>query len=203
MREGGGGHAQIDVTLKNGTEKAITAWRSTVTATFSDGSTNASEVIVDFVTDLLSPNQDSTFRPGTSRTFQQSAPLGLQGQSPVSVVANLSMVAFSDRTAIGDIVQINRLASSRGSMARVIDQQTQVIQKALDGPSPASTLRALVTDRKNRFTNGPMPERILALLDSGALPDGAAVKAILNSQRMYQALLVAQSYLSGPVNEIK
>ena len=55
------GHAQVDMTLINGTQKTITAWAWSVEARYVDGSTRSHVGTVDVVTDLLLPNKDLRF----------------------------------------------------------------------------------------------------------------------------------------------
>jgi hypothetical protein len=96
------GRAQVDVTLGNHSQKTITAWTWSVEARYADGSTKSHSGTVDVLSDLLEPNIGLSFRPATSRTFQDAFPLGANADLPTSAFASLSMVVFDDDTAIGD-----------------------------------------------------------------------------------------------------
>lgn len=189
------GHAQVDMTLINGTQKTITAWAWSVEARYVDGSTRSHVGTVDVVTDLLLPNKDRAFRSGTSRTFEDSLPLGPQGDPPTSAVASLTMVVFADQTAIGDRLEIGRLAALRKSLADLEAHELQDIQKALNDPSPKEALRVAVAEREAKGQGDAMMSQILTQLKNNVPSE--AVASAMAGLRTYQVLLASQSTLEA------
>jgi hypothetical protein len=70
----------------NGAPRTVTAWAWTVEGRYADGSTRSHSGTVDALADLLAaqlqPDKDVAFRPGTSRAFPESLPLGRPATFP-------------------------------------------------------------------------------------------------------------------------
>ena len=187
------GLAQVNVTLRNDSQKTISAWMWSVEARYADGSTESHSGTVDVVSDLLESNKGLSFRPATSRTFQDAFPLGAHADLPTSAVASLSMVVFDDDTAIGDRVRIARLAASRRSLAADAAEELVEIQKAVKDPSPKEAIRAALVDREAKRPGGGMLRQILSQLENHAPPD--AMESAQAVFRAHQALLASHSTL--------
>jgi hypothetical protein len=187
------GWARVEVKLKNDSSKTITAWAWSVEARYVGGSTKLHSGTVDVVSDLLGPDRALAFRPGTSRTFQDSLPLGENADLPTSAVASLTMVVFDDDTAIGDRLRIGRLAASRSSLAALEAEELQEVQKAVKDSSPKDAIRAIMVDREAKRLGGGLLRQILLQLENNAPPD--AVESAQAAFRTHQALLVKHSKL--------
>jgi hypothetical protein len=192
-----GDSANVDVTLTNNSPRTVTAWAWTVEGRYADGSTKSHSGTVDALTDLLAaqlqPEKDAAFRPGTSRAFPESLPLGSKGDLPTSTTAKLTMVVFDDNTATGDAVYIHRLAAERkGQAARYADELAK-IDEALKAPSPKDALSAYVS----RLPNGTlgMSRQILGLLNMNATP--VQLDFALKAFHAQQALIAAHSSLEA------
>ncbi len=183
------GLAHLEVTLRNGSQKTITAWAWSSEGSYADASTKSHSVTADVISDLLGPDRNMVFRPATTRTFEDSLPLGASGDLPSSAVVHLTMVVFDDDTAIGDPVEIRRFSATRKSMAASAAEEMDQVEKALKDPSPKDALRAAVADRIARKQGAGMSRQILALLENGA-PAGA-VESARAAFRAYQMLLSA------------
>ena len=183
------GLAHLEVTLRNGSQKTITAWAWSSEGRYADASTRSHSGTVDVISDLLGPDKDLAFRSASSRTFEDSLPLGASGDLPTSAVAHLTMVVFNDDTAIGDPVQIRRFSAGRKSMAaREAEEQDQV-EKALKDSSPKDALRAVIADRLAKSRGAGMSRQILSLLENGAPPN--VIESARVALRAYQMLLSA------------
>jgi len=188
-----GESASVDVTLTNNSQRIVTAWAWTVEGRYADGSLKSHSGTVDALADLLAeqlqPEKDAAFRSGTSRTFQESLPLGSSGDLPTSTTAKMTMVVLDDNTAIGDAVSIRRLAAERKGQAASYAEELAKIEEALKAPSPKDALSAYVS----RLPNGSlgMSRQILGLLKINATP--AAIDFALKAFHAQQALTAAHS----------
>ena len=187
--------AFVDVTLTNNSPRIVTAWAWTVEGRYADGSTRSHSGTVDALVDLLAaqlqPGKDAAFRSGTSRTFQESLPLGPSGDLPTSTNAKMTMVVLDDNTAIGDVVNIRRLAAERKGQAASYANELAKIQEALKAPSPKDALSAYVNGIPS--VNLGMSRQILGLLKINA--GSAAIELALKAFGAQRALIAAHSTL--------
>jgi hypothetical protein len=183
------GQAELEVTLRNGSQKTITGWAWSSEGRYADGSAKSHSGTVDVISDLLGPDKNLAFRSATSRTFEDSLPLGASGDLPISAVVHLTMVVFDDDTAVGDPVRIHRFSAGRKSMAALEAEEQDQVEKALKDPSPKDALRAVVADRIAKKQGPGMSRQILALLENGARPD--VIESARAAFRAYQTLLSA------------
>ncbi|MGO9096042.1 MAG: hypothetical protein ACLQGV_12535 [Bryobacteraceae bacterium] len=183
------GRAELEVTLRNGSQKIITAWAWSSEGRYADASTRSHSGTVDVITDLLGPDKFLAFRPGTSRTFEDSLPLGPSAGLPVSAVVHLTMVAFDDDTAVGDPAEIGGFSATRKSMAASEAEELDQVEKAVKGPSPKDALRAVIADRSAKSRGAGISRQILSLLENDAPAD--AVESARAAFRAYQMLLSA------------
>jgi hypothetical protein len=192
-----GAAADVDVTLTNNSPRIVTAWAWTVEGRYADGSTRSHSGTVDALVDLLGaqlqPEKDAAFRSGTSRTFQESLPLGSSGDLPTSTTAKMTMVVLDDDTAVGDAVKIRRLAAERKGQAASYANELAKIQEALKAPSPKDALSAYVSGIPNGTLG--IARQILGLLKINASP--AAIDMALKAFNAVQALIAAHSTLEA------
>jgi hypothetical protein len=185
------GQGQVDVTLKNGTQKTITAWAWSVEGKYVDGTSSSHTGTVDVLSDLLAPNKNLVLRPATDRTFQDYLPLGQKGDPPTSAIAGLTLVVFEDDTAIGDQLEITRFFALRRSVATMEADELLDIQKALDSASPKEARLTAVTDREAKGSGGGLLHTILAMLQNHTSSD--AIAFVQASFRDHQALVASHS----------
>jgi len=192
-----GESASLDVTLTNNSPRIVTAWAWTVEGRYADGSTRSHSGTVDELVDLLAaqpqPGKEAAFRSGTSRTFQESLPLGPSGDLPTSTTAKMTMVVLDDDTAIGDAVKIRRLAAERKGQAASYANELAKIQEALKAPSPKDALSAYVSGIPNGTLG--IASQILGLLKINASP--AVIDMALKAFNAVQALIAAHSTLQA------
>jgi hypothetical protein len=167
-----GESANVDVTLTNNSPRIVTAWAWTLGGRYADGGVRSHSGTVDALTDLLAaqlqPEKDAAFRSGTSRTFQESLPLGPSGDLPTRTTAKMTMVVFDDNTAVGDAVYIRRLAAERKAQAASYADELAKIEEALRARSSKETLSTYVSSLPNG--NIGMSRQILGLLKINATP---------------------------------
>lgn len=112
----------------------------TVEGQYAGGSTRSHSGTVDALSDLLAvqlePGKDAAFRPGTSRTFMDSLPLGSSGDLPTSTTAKITMVVFDDNTAIGDTVIFVALRPSGRGKRHRMPRNLRRSKKPSKGPRP-------------------------------------------------------------------
>src|ERR1035437_9389870 len=121
----GGKHAVIEIPLTNLSRLTITAWSYSVQVRYPDGSTRiAGPLVVDSVSSLLKGNERGSFLSGTTRNFTATVPLDDAGEPPLTASAALRVIAFADRSAIGDSTEIGQLGTGRRSMASSIDRKS-------------------------------------------------------------------------------
>jgi hypothetical protein len=187
--------AYADVTLKNNSPRTVTAWAWTVEERYADGSMKAHSGTVDVLSDLLAvqlqPGTDVAFGPGTSRTFQESLPLGPSGALPTRTIAKMTMVVFDDNTAVGDAVYIRRLAAERKGQAASYAEELAKIEEALRASAPKEALSAYVSGIPNG--NLGMARQILGLLNAAPIATDLALKAF----HAQQGLVAAHSTLEA------
>jgi hypothetical protein len=189
------GRARLEVTLTNWSQKTITAWAWSVEGRYADTATGSHSGTVDVISDLLGPDKNAVFRPATSRTIEDSLPLGANGDLPVSTVAHLTMVVFDDDTAIGSPVEIQRFSALRQSMATSEAEELDKIEKAVQDPSPQDALRASIADREAKRRGAGMSRQILLLLETHV--SAAAIESARAAFRAHQVLLSGHSALEA------
>jgi hypothetical protein len=186
------GHARVDITLKNVSQRTVTAWQWSVEGHYADGSTRSQSGALDDVSALIAPDPTSAFRPGTTRTFQASLLADINGQPPSSATTTLLMVAFDDQTALGDHVLIARLASGRRSMAAQLIDQLDEVQKLLQAPSPKAAAKARIAEQQAKHA-GLGILQIYSLIANDA--PASSVDSAVAIFRNFQSILAKHSVL--------
>lgn len=179
-----GASAAIELKLTNNSPRIVTAWAWTVEGRYAGGSSKSHSGTVDAVTELFS---DAAFRPKTSRTFEESLPLGASGDLPTTTSAKLTMVVFDDNMALGDATSIRRLAAERKGQAKSYADELSKIEEALKTASPEKVLGTAPN------SNLGMSRQILGLLKINA--GAEAINAALKAFHGQQALIATHSDL--------
>lgn len=187
------GRIQLGMSIRNDSSKTITAFTWVVEGTYADGSVHSHTGTVDVISDLLL-NQD-VFRPGVTRSFQDTLPVGPHSDKPTSAVTHLTIVVFDDDSAVGDRLVIGRFQSGRGSMAAQEAEELDQIQKALRAAAPKDAIRELIKEREAKGQGGITIQQILALLESRASAE--VVQAVQAPLRAHQGLLATHATLTA------
>jgi hypothetical protein len=184
----GGKYALIEIPLTNISGLAITACSYSVQVRYPDGSSRAAGPwTMDSVSSLMKEgNGRDSFLPGTTRNLTATVPLDDAGEPPLAADTALRVLAFADRSAIGDSAAIGMLASSRRSMASSMTDVLAGIEKARQSSDAKAELETLA----KRYP-GAIITQLVRLVD---MP--AAMDMLVSGYREYRDLLNQHSALN-------
>ena len=183
----GGKYALIEIPLTNISGLTITAWSYSVQVRYPDGSSRAAGPwAVDSVSSLLKGNERDSFLPGTARNLTATVPLDDAGEPPLAADTALRVIAFADKSAIGEPAEIGMLVSRRRSMASSMTDVLAEIEKARLSSDPKAELETLA----KRYP-GAIITQLVRLVDMPAAMDMA-----VSAYREYRDLLNQHSALN-------
>ncbi len=182
----------VEVTLRNGSVKTITAWSIDVTVGSDSGDSFTSSRGEDKYTGLLSPNaptQHSPLSPGEQRVVEYRLPAGRGtfeagvAQGDYSVLgAGVGAVVFDDGSVAGrDVRHVLGFVLSRYARAAALSRLLGQVDSALQ----AGTLQQFLEDSLDLLEQ---EKRAVA----AAVVDGPGPVTTLDSQRQQESLLVQQ-----------
>jgi len=197
------GSVPVDIVVTNTSAQIITAYSYALVAHYADGHEQTTKRMVDdisgLVGDRMGRHADSTesIPAGASRTLTVTVPADAGAAPPLSVTANMTMVALADKTALGDPASIASLQASRAGQVKMIAAVVADLRQVKESSSPKKSADDLV--RSLTTGNHDNADRSRALVMRGVakgLESGTgALDDALNAYETYLAVFTEHSKL--------